>query len=273
MNAMINLTDKEFIQLRDYVLSNYGIDLSKKRMLIQGRLSSVLSKYGMTNFSQYIELVMNDKTGAELQQMLNRLTTNLTFFLREKEHFEFLTNNVLPEFDQKFGSRELRLWSAGCSSGEEPYTLAMTLMDYYESKGAQARFKILATDLSQNVLGQARRGVYTKDSLKDVPNSWLTKYFEKMGDGDFKVNDKVRSHITFKIFNLMEPFRFSKPFEIIFCRNVMIYFEKQKKDDLISKYYNWTISGGYFFISHSENIGNNQSGYRMLRPSIFKREG
>lgn len=269
---MITLTDKEFFQLRDYVLSNYGIDLSKKRMLIQGRLNTVLQKYNMTTFSQYIELVMNDKSGAELQQMLNRLTTNLTFFLREKDHFDFIRSTVLPEFDHNFKNRELRIWSAGCSSGEEPYTIAMTLMDYYESKGMPARFKLLATDLSQNVLGQAQRGVYTSESLKDVPGNWLTKYFEKMGDGDYRVNDKVRSHITFKIFNLMEPFRFSKPFEIIFCRNVMIYFEKQKKDELITKYYTWLVPGGYFFISHSENIGGNNSGFRMLRPSVFKRD-
>lgn len=269
---MITLTDKEFFQLRDYVLSNYGIDLSKKRMLIQGRLNTVLQKYNMTSFSQYIELVQNDKSGAELQQMLNRLTTNLTFFLREKEHFDFIRGTVLPEFEQSFRGRELRIWSAGCSSGEEPYTIAMTLLDYCESKGVTPRFKILASDLSQNVLGQAQRGVYPAESLKDVPSGWMTKYFDKMGDGDFRVNDKVRSFITFKIFNLMEPFRFAKPFEMIFCRNVMIYFEKEKKDELISKYYQWLEPGGYFFISHSENIGANKCGFKMLRPSVFKRE-
>ncbi len=151
---MISLTDSEFTRLRDYVLGNYGIDLSKKRTLIQGRLTSVLAKYGMTNFTQYIDLVQNDKTGAELQQMLNRLTTNLTFFLREKEHFDFIKGIVLPEFDQTLRGRELRLWSAGCSSGEEPYTLAMTMLDYFETKGTKPNFKILASDLSQNVLGR-----------------------------------------------------------------------------------------------------------------------
>ncbi len=271
--GMITITDQEFTQLRDYVLGNYGIDLTKKRMLIQGRLNSVLQKYNMSTFSEYIKMVMNDKSGAELQQMLNRLTTNLTFFLREKEHFDFITNTLLPEFDQKFKNRELRVWSAGCSSGEEPYTLAMTLMDYYEKKPGGGRFRILASDLSQNVLSQAQRGVYTMESLKDVPKSWLTKYFDKMGDGDYRVKDAVRSHITFKIFNLMEPFRFQKPFEMIFCRNVMIYFEKQKKDELIHKYYTWTEPGGYFFISHSENIGTNTTGYKMIRPAVFKKEG
>ncbi len=105
-----------------------------------------------------------------------------------------------------------------------------------------------------------------------MSQSWRQKYFVKMGDGDYKVNDKVRSYITFKIFNLMEPFRFSKPFEIIFCRNVMIYFEKQRKDELVQKYCNWLIRGGYFFVSHSENVGHEQTGFRMLRPSIFRRE-
>lgn len=267
---MIQLTDKEFATLRDYVLGNYGIDLSKKRVLIQGRLNTVLMQYKMNTFTEYIERVKNDKTGAELQQMLNRLTTNLTFFLREKDHFDFLTNTVLPEFETKFKGRELRIWSAGCSSGEEPYTLAMTLMDYNKNKGG--RFKILASDISQNVLGQAQRGVYSKGSLKDVPNSWLTNYFEKMGDDDYRVKESVRRNITFRTFNLMDPFKFAAPFEIVFCRNVMIYFEKEKKDNLINKFYNWTIPGGYFFVSHSENVGKNEAGYRMIRPSTFKRD-
>ncbi len=271
---MIAITDKEFAELKDYVLANYGIDLSKKRTLIQGRLTGTLTQKGMTNFSQYIESVKSDKSGVELQQMLNKLTTNLTYFLREKEHFDFLTNVVLPEFEQKFKGRQLRVWSAGCSSGEEPYTLAMTLLDFFANRGGEKRFVILASDISQDVLGQAQRGVYSKEGLKDVPSSWLAKYFDKLpGGDDFKVKDSVKSKITFRTFNLMDPFRFTKPFEIIFCRNVMIYFEKMKKDMLIDKFYQWTSPGGYFFISHSENIGRTDTGFRTMRPSAFKKEG
>lgn len=269
---MIALTDKEFTELRDYVLNHYGIDLSKKRVLIQGRLTSVLQSYGYTTFTEYIERVKGDKSGAELQVMLNRLTTNLTYFLREKEHFEYITNTILPHFDKVKKGKQLRVWSAGCSSGEEPYTLAMTLMDYYANKGGAKNFTILATDISQNVLGQAQRAVYKEEALKDVPPAWKSKYFDKMGDGDFKVKDAIRNTITFKSFNLMDPFRFTAPFELLFCRNVMIYFEKEKKDNLIGKYYTWTAPGGYFFISHSENIGRTDTGFKMVRPSVFHKE-
>ncbi len=270
---MIAITDKEFFELRDYVLANYGIDLTKKRMLIQGRLTGTLAQKGCASFSQYIDRVKNDKSGVEVQQMLNKLTTNLTYFLREKEHFDYLTNTVLPEFEQKFKGRQLRVWSAGCSSGEEPYTLAMTLADYFAAKGGNSRFVILASDLSQDVLNQAQRAVYAKEGLKDVPQAWLSKYFTKLDGDDYQVKDSIKNTITFRIFNLMDPFRFTKPFEIIFCRNVMIYFEKQKKDALIDKFYQWTAPGGYFFISHSENIGRMDTGYKMVRPSSFKKEG
>ena len=269
---MIILTDNEFAQLRDYVLSNFGIDLSQKRMLIQGRLTSVIQSYNMDNFTDYINRVMNDKTGTEVQILLNKLTTNLTFFMREKEHFDFLTQVALPEFDQNFKGRELRIWSAGCSSGEEAYTIAMTIMDYYEKKGMSRKFVILASDISQNVLGQAQRAVYPESALKDIPKPWVTKYFDRVGDGDYKVKDMITRLVTFRTFNLMATFRFSKPFELIFCRNVMIYFEKQKKEDLITNFYNWLEPGGYFFISHSENIGRSDTGFRMVRPSTFRRD-
>ncbi len=267
---MVQLTDAEFNKLVSYVLGNYGIDLSKKKVLIEGRLNSVLMKYGFTSFTQYIDLVMNDKSGAELQQMLNRLTTNLTYFLREKDHFDFLTKVALPEFDKASRGGPLRVWSAGCSSGEEPYTLAMTLLDYY--KGQNNKFVILASDISQNVLGQGTRAVYAEEALKDVPQEWKTKYFDRMGDGDFKVKDNVRKLVSFKTFNLMDPFNFKAPFEIIFCRNVMIYFEKQRKEELIKKFYRWIAPRGYFFTSHSENIGSNEVGFCTVRPSVFKKE-
>lgn len=267
---MINLTDQEFKALTDYVLGNYGIDLTKKRVLIEGRLNSVLARYGFTSFTQYIDLVKTDTTGAELQQMLNRLTTNLTYFLRENDHFDYIAKVILPEMEAVPRSGPLRVWSAGCSSGEEPYTLAMTLLDYY--RGQQNKFVILATDISQNVLGQAKRAVYTEEGLKDVSKDWRAKYFDHMGGGDYKVKPAVQQTVTFKTFNLMDPFRFSKPLDIIFCRNVMIYFEKQRKDDLIEKFYTWLAPGGYFFTSHSENVGKNDAGFATVRPSIYKKQ-
>ncbi len=269
---MILLTDQEFVRLRDFVLANFGIDLSKKRVLIQGRLTNVLQQNGFDNFSDYIDMVMNDKSGAELQKMLNRLTTNLTFFMREKEHFNFIKEVALPEFDATVRSGELRVWSAGCSSGEEAYTLAMTMLDYYEGKPKAKKLAILATDISQQVLVQAHNAIYGGDKLQDLPKGWIQKYFDKLDDTNYQVKKHVRDMVTFRSFNLMNPFRFSRPFEIIFCRNVMIYFEKKKKEELVGQFSNWTVPGGYFFVSHSENIGQNAAKFRMVRPSVFKRQ-
>lgn len=270
---MLELTDKEFATLMNYVLSNFGIDLSKKRILIQGRLTSTLQQKGFANYTDYIDFVMRDKTGAEVNLLLNKLTTNLTFFMREKEHFAFVRDVALPEFDRAGGKREIRVWSAGCSSGEEPYTLAMLLMDYYAGKPGAPKISILASDISQKVLGEAQAAVYQAEGLKDLPQGWNTKYFDKLPDGAFQVKDTVRRHVTFKTVNLMDPFRFSAPFELIFCRNVMIYFEKQRKVDLINRFYQWVRPGFYFFISHSENIDRNESKFKMVKPSVFKREG
>lgn len=269
---MILLTDEEFIRLRDFLLNNYGIDLSKKKVLIQGRLTNVLQQNGFSTFTQYLDMVERDKSGVELQKMLNRLTTNLTFFMREKEHFQYIRDVILPEFDKTIRGRELRVWSAGCSSGEEPYTLAMTIMDYYAGKGQARKPAILATDISQKVLVQAYNGIYALDKLADLPQGWKEKYFDRLDDTNYQVKQEIRNLVTYRSFNLMDSFRFSKPFDIVFCRNVMIYFEKQKKEELLQRFCTWTSNGGYFFVSHSESIGQNVANFKMVRPSIFKKK-
>ncbi len=268
---MVALTDKEFETLRDYVLNNFGIDLSKKRVLIQGRLSTTLHQRGFASFGDYISFVQQDKTGVEVNQLLNKLTTNLTFFMREKEHFDFIRTVALPEFDQT-KRKEIRVWSAGCSSGEEPYTLAMTLLDYYAGKVNAPKISILASDISQKVLANAQQAVYPKEGLKDLPQGWDTKYFDKISESEYRVKEKVRSLVTFRSVNLMSDFKFKSPFELIFCRNVMIYFEKQRKDDLVNRFYRWVTPNFYFIISHSENIDRNTCDFRMVKASIFKRD-
>lgn len=268
---MLELTDQEFITLKDFILSNYGIDLSKKRVLIQGRLTATLQKMGFTNYTDYINYVKADKTGNEVNLLLNKLTTNLTYFMREKEHFEFVKNVVLPQFDQT-KKREIRIWSAGCSSGEEPYTLAMTLLDYYAGKPNKPKISILASDISQKVLSAAQQGIYPAEGLTDLPAGWETKYFNKLNAEEYQVKSEVRNLITFRTVNLMDPFRFKAPFELLFCRNVMIYFEKQTKNDLVNNFYKWVAPGFYFFISHSENVDRNTTSFKMVKPSIFRRD-
>ncbi len=270
---MIELTDREFAFLTNYMQRHYGIDLSKKRMLIQGRLNSTLVKHGLTNFTDYIKLVENDASGKDLHHMLNKLTTNLTYFVREPAHFEYIQKVLLPELDRAYPNRQLRLWSAGCATGEEPYSMAMTLLDYYGTGTTGLnKFVIFASDISNEALATAQKGVYSAEALADIPAGWQAKYFEKLNDDAYRVKPAIRKRVTFKHFNLMDKFRFAEPFEIIFCRNVMIYFDSNVKENLVANFYKWTAPGGLFCLSHSETIPRGQSKFDMVRPSTFRKK-
>lgn len=270
---LIKLTDQEFTTLVGFVKQRYGIDLSKKRILIEGRLTHLLRERGYTAFQQYFDVVFADKSGAEMTQMLNRLTTNLSYFMRENEHFEFLARQVLP-YMEKTRNHDLRIWSAGCSSGQEAYTIAMTIDEYFGPRKAQWDTTILATDISMKVLENAKRAIYPADDLRDVPAAWKHKYFTALDGGkSYQVCEKIRRQVVFRPFNLMEPFRFKKPLDIIFCRNVMIYFDAPTKENLVRKFYDWSSNGGYLFIGHSESINREATKYTYIQPAIYRKGG
>lgn len=270
---MMTLTDKEFQTLVSFVHSTYGINLEKKRILIEGRLSNMLQERGFTTFQQYMDVLFKDKTGTEVTTLLNKLTTNHTFFLRESEHFDFMTNQVLPLFEQNKKNKDIRIWSAGCSSGQEPYTMAMAISEYFGSRKAGWDTTILATDISTNAMAKAKTAIYTREELKDVPENWLKKYFVDLKNGSYQVCEAIRKEIVYRPLNLMEPFQFAKPFDLIFCRNVMIYFDAPTKDRLISKFYDVTATGGFLFIGHSEVINREAAKYAYIRPAIYQKKG
>lgn len=272
-SGMISLTDDEFDKLTNFVKTNYGINLTKKRVLIEGRMSNTLKERGFTSFSQYIQVLFADKSGAEVTLLLNKLTTNHSFFLREVEHFNYLKNTVLPYFENSKKDNVLRIWSAGCSAGQEPYTMAMVIDEYFGSKKNLWDTTILATDISYKVLEKAKSGIYTKEEIKDIPQRWIDNYFVKLADGNFKVCDKILKEVVFRPFNLMDNFNFKKPFDLIFCRNVMIYFDAQTKETLINKFYNFTEENGYLFIGHSEVINRNTTPYNYIKPAVYRRGG
>lgn len=272
MLEMVQMTDQEFLTLTTYIKDHYGINLSKKRVLIEGRMSSVLRSRNIPDFKTYLDILFKDKTGAEMTTLLNKLTTNHTYFLRENEHFDFLVKEALPYLERVHANdRSLRIWSAGCSSGQEPYTIAMALCEYFGARKAQWKLQILATDISVNVLTKAHDGIYSADMLNGVPQTWQQKYFKHMPDGNFQVSEAIRSAVDFRTLNLMDPFRFRKPFDIIFCRNVMIYFDGPTKDKLVNKFYDWTADGGFFFIGHSENINKDNARYRFIKPAMYQK--
>lgn len=269
---MVQLTDQEFQTLTTYIKEHYGINLSKKRVLIEGRMSSVLRSRNIPDFKTYLDILFKDKSGKEMTTLLNKLTTNHTYFLRENEHFDFLTRDALPYLERMHqNDRSLRIWSAGCSSGQEPYTIAMALNEYFGARRAQWTIRILATDISVNVLTKAYEGTYGADMLDGVPPMWRQKYFKHLPDGSFQVADAIRSAVDFRTLNLMDPFRFRKPFDVIFCRNVMIYFDGPTKDKLVNKFYDWTMEGGFLMIGHSENINKDTARYRFIKPAIYQK--
>jgi len=178
---------------------------------------------------------------------------------------------VLPFLERSKKEKDLRIWSAGCSSGEEPYTLAIIIAEYL---GAQKNLwdrKILATDISMNVLEKAKLGIYSAESVASLPADWRSKYFKKLDDQRYQIIDDIRQQVIFRHLNLMDDFSFKKPMDVIFCRNVMIYFDAPTKEKLVEKYYNVTAQNGFLFIGHAETINKATTKYKYLMPAIYQK--
>ena len=269
-HSIVYITDAEFSAIVDFVYGRYGINLTKKRRLVEGRLSQTIRERGLGSFQEYMQILQNDSSGDEITHFLNRITTNHSYFAREVKHFDFLMEQALP-YLESVRSRELRIWSAGCSAGQEAYNIAMVMDQYFGSQKVRWDTRILATDISMNVLDKARTAVYPEDNIKDLSPQWINQYLTKLPDGSYQVKEKIRKEVIFKIFNLMDPFVYKKPFDIIFCRNVMIYFDQETRDALVDRFYAATAAGGFFMIGHSEVLDKERSGFQFLRPSIFQK--
>lgn len=269
---MLTLSDADFKRLYTYIQKNYGIDLSKKKQLIVGRLSNELSAKGYTDFKPFVDQILSGSDPASTTSMLNKLTTNYTYFMREENHFKYMMSTVLPQLTKKHASdKSIAIWSAGCSSGQEPYTICMHLMEYFGSQFPSWDTRILATDISPQILQSAMNPTYTEADLEQLPPKWKEKYFVSKGPGTYTVAPKVRNNVIFQTFNLMDPIRFRRQFDLIFCRNVMIYFDQPTKDALINRFYGATLPGGYLFIGHSENLNKETNPYRYIMPAIFQK--
>jgi chemotaxis protein methyltransferase CheR len=267
------LTDDEFIMLSTFTKKHCGIDLSQKKAMVEGRLQSFLSSRGYQNFPPYFQCLVNDRTGIEATALVNRLSTNYTFFMREVNHFNYFRDTIMPYLVTTVKNKDLRIWSAGCSSGEEPYTLAMLLSDHFGKAGFAWDTKILATDISSQVLEFALQGTYGIEQIKELPERWKMQYFEPVKNGERCLVKNIREGVVFRKFNLMEPnFPFKQKFHVIFCRNVMIYFDNETKRQLINRLYENTAPGGYLIIGHCESINRKETGYRYIIPAVYRKE-
>ena len=267
--SALTITDNDFNRLVKFVQSNYGIDLSQKRQLITGRLSTALKQRGYTTFTDFVNHVLQTKDNDLITLLLDKLTTNYTFFMREKEHLDLFCRQIIPDIVRRHQrDKTLAIWSAGCSTGEEPYNITMFLMDYLGTQASQWDTRLLATDISNRAMTAAKKGVY---ELPDtIPPEWKKKYFVPQAGGQYQVAPKVRDNVIFQPFNLMDPIRFRRKFDVIFCRNVMIYFDQPTKDALVRRFYDATVPGGYLLISKSENLSADMP-YKRLAPSTFQK--
>lgn len=275
---MHRLSESLFQKFSSLVYQESGINLHDgKKALLEARLAKRLRATGISSPREYLDFILTEAGREEYVRFFDAVSTNLTFFFREPKHFEFLEKQAIPEIverNRQEGSSRIRIWSAGCSTGEEPYSIAMTVLASLDFPG-RWDFRILATDISTRVLHTAQAGVYEKAKLSHVPVNLRQRFFEPVRDKTeqktYRVCDELKKIVAFRRLNLMDPFPFSGPFDVIFCRNVMIYFDKKTQETLIQKISAYLHPGGYFFVGHSESLTGLKHPLRYVKPAVYKK--
>nr|QIV52818.1 chemotaxis protein methyltransferase [uncultured bacterium] len=273
MEISQKLPDRSYRKFSKLIYENCGINLHDgKREMVRARLSKRMRIIGCKNFEEYYRIITEDKSGKELVLMLDTVSTNLTSFFREEKHFKFLSDKTFPEYEKR-SCKSLRFWSAGCSSGEEPYSLAIWLYEHLSNLSSYD-IKITATDISTKVLSEAEKGIYATNKLEKMPKLQIRKYFQRGYDsqeGYFRIKHHIKEMIDFKRFNLVSTFDFGEYFDLIFCRNVMIYFNKETRKQLIDKFYNSLKQGGYLFVGHAESLTGIDHRFKYVQPSVYRK--
>ena len=271
LTLALQLKPKEFEQISKFVYRQAGIRLKKgKEELVRTRLGKRIISLGLESFQDYFRLVQQDGSGTELTLMLDALTTNKTSFYREEDHFQFLREKIFPAIQPL---RRIRIWSAGCSTGEEPVTIALEARERFADLGRRD-FRILATDLSTAVLQKAKEGIFAQGSVQSLPRPLVRKYFQpcnEAGPGHYRLCQSALSMIVFARLNLMEKWPLKGPFQFIFCRNVMIYFDKPTQERLVNRFHKLICPGGYLLIGHSESLTGLSHPYRFIQPAVFQK--
>jgi chemotaxis protein methyltransferase CheR len=265
--AECELTPTQFTRITTLLYDHAGIRMREgKEGLVRARLAKRLRKLGLPDFDAYLEFVESEPDRREFAEMIDALTTNKTSFLREATHFDFLRDQVFPTF-----SGSIRIWSAGCSSGEEPYTLAMLLNETFDAPALRDA-RILATDISHRVLATAKAGQYPVDVMSDVPAAWLQRYWTRKRDGArdvYEAQPALKKLVHFAKLNLMEKWPMQGPFDAILCRNVMIYFDKGTQQRLVERYHALLKPGGHLFVGHSESLTGLAHRFRYVQPAVY----
>ena len=275
-----DLTPELFSKISKYIYEKARISLGANKMeLVRARFGKVIRQRKMSGFREYFNWMESDTTGDAFREVMNAISTNLTSFFRESDHFDFMTNTLLPEL-AKSGARmggkiRLRGWSAGCSTGEEVYTIAMTICETV-ARREEWDIKLLATDIDTEVVAHGQRGIYGRDRVTGIKQQLISKYLEPCTDDKgkpaYQMKNTLRSMITFRHLNLFSDWPFKNKFDFIFCRNVMIYFDRPTQESLINRYYNMLNNGGYLFIGHSESLSGVNHRFEYVKPTIYRRK-
>ena len=268
--ATIQLNESHFKKISDLVYRTSGINLKTgKESLVRARLMKRLRARGMPSVTDYLDFIHSEQGSDELARFIDVMTTNKTSFFREAEHFHYLRDKVLPELT----GQRLRFWSAACSSGEEPYTLAMWLREHMPDIDGRDAL-ILATDISHRMLDKARQAVYPAATVKSLPSPQFKKYFKSLNGGqggNYRIANEIRSMVRLAWLNLLEKWPMKGPFNVIFCRNVMIYFDRPTQQKLINRFWDLLEPGGYLFVGHSEGLSAVKHKFRYLRPATYRK--
>jgi len=269
------LTEEDFRKISDIVYEHCGINLHNgKKELVRARVAKRLRSGNFKTFSEYIKYVLQDKTGTEFSILIDSLSTNLTGFFREPQHYAFLRSEFLPllmERKKKKRDFRIRAWSAGCSSGEEPYSLAMTLLEAIQDTG-RWDVKVFANDISTTMLETAQKGIYEKERVEPIPSLLRQKYLILHRKGNrrvFEVGKILRDTVTFKHMNLVKDWVIREPLDFIFCRNVMIYFDKSTQARLLNRFWHLLSPGGMLFTGHSESLIGIDHKFNYIQPTMY----
>jgi chemotaxis protein methyltransferase CheR len=259
------LKEADFKKIADILYNFAGIYITEsKKELVRTRIAKRMGEINISSFEDYLKLV--DEDNKERYMMIDILTTNKTDFFREMEHFKFMRENIFPNYHNK----KLTIWSAGCSYGKEPYSIAVEINEYFNG---ETNKRILATDISKRMIDAAKLGIYDEEDAKEM-GEYFHKYFDIYNKSKnlYKVKDVLKNYVSFAVLNLMDSWSMKGLFAIIFCRNVMIYFERATQEKLINRFYDIISCGGYLFVGHSESLNSLNHNYKYIKPAIYRKE-
>ena len=266
------LTPQEFQQIAQLAHERYGLNIKEgKEELVAGRLLNIIRRLGFSSFNVYYKHVLSEKSGEAITEMIDALTTNHTGFLRERAHFD-----ILQQLAKTASGPTLRVWSAACSTGEEPYTITLSLLDAWKDLRSAPTLQLLATDISTRALRIAQRGVYPLDRARVFPEEWHSRYLLR-GTGEWaewvRMKPEVTRLVEFRRLNLVDPFSHPHPFHVIFCRNVMMYFDKNTQEGLVNRLADCLEPGGHLFVGHSESLTAIKHPLEYLSPAAYRKPG